>query len=75
MGLKTNNSPPDAQLSKMEVAIKNIMSLVAAGHLTVNQLMEHKATLAITAKAVSMEEPKWAMAMAKNMHQFRWYES
>ncbi|CAM6059324.1 unnamed protein product [Sphagnum tenellum] len=40
MGLKTNNSLVDVQLSKMEVAIKNIASLMAVGNLTVNHLME-----------------------------------
>jgi hypothetical protein len=36
MGLKTDNSPVDVRLSKMEVAIKNIMFLVATGNLVVN---------------------------------------
>ncbi|CAK9272936.1 unnamed protein product [Sphagnum jensenii] len=36
MGFKTNSSPVDAQLSKMEVAIKNIASLVAVGNLALN---------------------------------------
>jgi hypothetical protein len=42
MGLKTDNSHVDAQLSKMEVAIENIVSLTTVGNLVVNQLMEHK---------------------------------
>jgi hypothetical protein len=36
MGLKTDNSPIDTRLSKMEVAIENIASLVAVGNLAVN---------------------------------------
>jgi len=36
MGLKTNSSPVDIRLSKMEVAIENIASLIAAGNLAVN---------------------------------------
>jgi hypothetical protein len=51
----------------MEGAIKNIASLVVVGNLTINQLMECEATLAVTAKATSTEEPKWTMVMAKNM--------
>jgi hypothetical protein len=43
MGLKTNNSPIDARLSKMEAAIKNIASLVAVGNLAINQLIEREA--------------------------------
>jgi hypothetical protein len=69
MGLKTHNSHVDARLSKMEVAIENIPSLAAAGNLAVNQLMERKAVMTITAKAMSVEEPKWITVMAKNVHQ------
>ncbi len=36
MGLKTDNSPVHAQLSKMEAAIKNITSLTTACNLMVN---------------------------------------
>jgi hypothetical protein len=36
MGLKTNNSPVDARLSKMEVTIENITSFAVAGNLVVN---------------------------------------
>ncbi len=36
MGLKTNNSPVDVRLSKMEVAIENIMSFEAADNLAIN---------------------------------------
>jgi hypothetical protein len=36
MGLKIDSSLVDTQLSKMEAAIKNIMSLMAAGNLVVN---------------------------------------
>jgi hypothetical protein len=56
MGLKTNHSPVDAHLSKMEVAIKNIASFTDVGNLAVNQLMEHKVTTVVTAKVVSVEE-------------------
>jgi hypothetical protein len=69
MGLKTDNSFVDVQLSKMEAAIKIIASFAVVGNLAVNQLMERKATMAVTAKAMSIEEPKWTMVMAKNMHQ------
>jgi hypothetical protein len=31
--------------------------------------MERKATTTVTAKAVSTEEPKWTMVMAKNVRQ------
>jgi hypothetical protein len=68
MGLKTDNSPVDAQLSKMEATVKNIASLVAVGNLMVNRLMECEAAMVVTAKAASMEEPKWTTVMAKNMH-------
>jgi hypothetical protein len=43
----------------MEAAIKNIASLMAAGNLVVNQLMEREAVVAITAKVASAKEPKW----------------
>jgi hypothetical protein len=36
MGLKTDNSHVDARLSKMEVAIENIVSLTAVDNLAVN---------------------------------------
>ncbi len=53
----------------MEVAIENIVYLVGAGNLAVNQLMEREAIAAVTAKVASMEEPKWTTVMAKNVHQ------
>ncbi len=53
----------------MEAAIENITSLAVVGNLAVNQLMEHEATAAITAKAVFAKEPKWTMVMAKNVRQ------
>ncbi len=53
----------------MEVAIENIVSLVGAGNLAVNQLMEREAIATVTAKVASMEEPKWTTVMAKNVHQ------
>ncbi len=69
MGLKTNNSPIDAWLSKMEVAIKNIVSFTTASNLAVNQLMEREAITIVTTKVASIKEHKWTMVMAKNMHQ------
>jgi hypothetical protein len=36
MGLKTNNSHVEVWLSKMEVAIENIASLMVVGNLVVN---------------------------------------
>jgi hypothetical protein len=56
MGLNTNNSPIDARLSKIEVAIKNITSLMAVGNLVVNRLMEHDAATVVTAKVMFAEE-------------------
>jgi hypothetical protein len=35
-GLRTNNSPIDMQLSKVEVAIENIASFTAVGNLAIN---------------------------------------
>jgi signal recognition particle receptor subunit beta len=49
----------------MEATIKNIASLAAAGNLVVNQLIKHKATVAIIANDVSTKEPKWTTVMAK----------
>jgi hypothetical protein len=58
MSLKIDSSLVDARLSKMEVAIENIVSLMIVGNLAVNQLMERKAAMAVTTKAASVEEPK-----------------
>ncbi|CAK9217385.1 unnamed protein product [Sphagnum troendelagicum] len=69
MGLKTDSSPIDMRLSKMEAAIENIVSLMTTSNLAVNQLIERKATTTVTTKAMSAQEPKWTMVMAKNMHQ------
>jgi len=69
MGLKIDSSPIDTRLSKMEVAIENITSLMTANNLVVNQLIEREATATITTKATSTEEPKWTMMMAKNVRQ------
>jgi hypothetical protein len=69
MGLKTDSSPIDARLSKMEATIENIASLATAGNLAVNQLLERETTIAITAKVVSTEEAKWNTVMAKNVRQ------
>jgi hypothetical protein len=52
----------------MEATIENIASLVAAGNLAIKQFMEREAAMAITAKAMPTEEPKWTMVMAKNVH-------
>jgi hypothetical protein len=68
MGFKIDSSPVDARLSKMEAAIKNIMSLAAIGNLVVNQLMEHEVVVTVTAKVMFIEEPKWTTMMAKNVH-------
>ncbi len=50
MGLKTDSSPIDARLSKMEVTIENIASFVTVGNLAINQLMEREAVATVTAK-------------------------
>jgi hypothetical protein len=69
VGLKTNSSLVDARLSKMEAAIKIIASLVVANNLAINQLMERKATVTITTKATSTQDPKWTTVITKNMRQ------
>jgi hypothetical protein len=69
MGLKIDNSPFNARLSKMEATIDNITSLVATGILAVNQLMERETVTAVTSKDASVEEPKWTTVMAKNVRQ------
>jgi hypothetical protein len=69
MGLKTNSPPIDARLSKMEATIENIASLVAAGNLAVNQLMERETAVVIIAKVMFTEEAKWTIVMAKNVRQ------
>ncbi len=67
MGLKTNSSPVDARLSKMEAAIENITFFPVVGNLEVNQQMECEATAVVIAKVASMEELQWTTVMAKNM--------
>jgi hypothetical protein len=67
MGFKTNISPVDAWLSKMEAAIENIVSLVVVGNLVVNQLMEREAAMVVTSNARFAEEPKWTTMIAKNV--------
>jgi hypothetical protein len=67
MGLKIDNLPVHAWLSKMEVAIENIVSFAIVGNLVVNQLMEHEAAVALTINATSAKEPKWTTMMAKNV--------
>jgi hypothetical protein len=69
MGLKTNSSPIDTRLSKMEAAIENIVSLTIASNLAVNQLIECEATAIVATKAMSAEEPKWTTVMVKNVRQ------
>jgi hypothetical protein len=69
MGLKTNISPIDAWMSKMEATIENIASLATVGNLAINQLMERRAAMAVIAKATFTEEPKRTMMMAKNVCQ------
>jgi hypothetical protein len=69
MGFKTDISPIDVQLSKMEAAIETIASFATIGNLVANQLMERKAAATITAKVVSTEKPKWTTMMAKNVRQ------
>ncbi len=69
MGSKTNNSHVDTWVSKMEAAIENIASLVTIGNLAVNQLMERETAMAIIAKVMFIEEPKWIAVMAKNVWQ------
>jgi hypothetical protein len=68
MGLKTNSSLVDMRLSKIEVTIENIVFLAAIGNLVVNQLMEHEAIAAVTAKVAFAEEPQWTIVIAKNVH-------
>jgi hypothetical protein len=62
MGFKTNNSHVDTQLSKMEVAVENIVFLVVVGNLAINET-----TMVFLAKVAFAEEPKWTMLMAKNV--------
>jgi len=69
MGLKTDNSPIDTRLSKMEAAIENIASLTTVSNLAVNQLIKREATTTATTKAMSTKEPKWTTVMAKNVRQ------
>jgi hypothetical protein len=67
MGFKTDSSPVDAWLSKMEAAIENIVSLATATNIVFNQLMECEAAVVVTIKVASAEEPKWTIVMAKNV--------
>jgi len=69
MGLKIDSSPIDTRLSKMEAAIENIASLTTASNLAVNELIEREATVIVTTKVTSVEEPKWTTVMAKNVCQ------
>ncbi len=67
MGLKIDNLPIDAWLSKMEATIENIVSFTAVDNLAVNHLMEREATMAVIANVVSAKKPKWTTVMAKNV--------
>jgi hypothetical protein len=69
MGLKTDSSPIDTRLSKMEAAIENIASLTTVSNLAINQLIEREMIATATTKATFAEEPKWTMVMAKNVRQ------
>jgi hypothetical protein len=69
MGLKTDNSPIDMRLSKMEATIENIAFFTTANNLVVNQLIKREATITTTTKATSTKEPKWTTVMAKNVRQ------
>jgi hypothetical protein len=67
MGLKTDSSPIDTRLSKMEAAIENIAFIMTVSNLAVNQLIEREAIITVTTKATFAEEPKWTTVMAKNV--------
>jgi hypothetical protein len=69
MGPKTDNSLVNVQLSKMEAAIENIVSLAIVGNLAVNKLMECEAIATITTNVASVEEHKWTTVMANNVCQ------
>ncbi|CAK9263843.1 unnamed protein product [Sphagnum jensenii] len=69
MVLKTDNSPIDAPLFKMEAAIENIASLTAVSNLAVNQLIECETVVALTVNVTFADEPKWTTVMIKNVHQ------
>jgi hypothetical protein len=58
MGLKTDTSRVDVWLSKMEVAIDNIVSFAAVGNLVVNQLMECNVIMDVITKVTFAKEPK-----------------
>ncbi len=47
MGLKTDNPPIDARLSKMEAVIENITSFATVGNLAINQLMKREPRLCL----------------------------
>jgi len=67
MGLKTDGSPVDVRLSKMEATIENIASFAAVANLLVNQLMECEVVATLTTNVAFVEEPKWTTTMAKNV--------
>jgi predicted deacetylase len=69
MGLKTDRSLVDAQLSEMEATIENIAFFTVISNLAINQLMECEAATTIIIKVVLTEEPKWTIMMAKNVRQ------
>ncbi len=51
----------------MEVTIENIAFFVVVSNLANNQLMECKATTALTANVALAKKPKWTTVMAKNV--------
>jgi hypothetical protein len=57
MGLKTDDSLVDVQLSMMEATIENIASFTVVNNLAINQLMERKAIAAIITKVVLQRSP------------------
>jgi hypothetical protein len=69
MGVESNSSFVDMRLSKMKVAIKNIMFLATDNNLAMKQLMECEAIRDVTAKTTSTKHPKWTTMMAKNVRQ------
>jgi acyl CoA:acetate/3-ketoacid CoA transferase alpha subunit len=75
MGLKTNNSLVDVRLSKMEVAIENILFFMVASNFAINQLMEHEVTSTFIANVAFVKELKWTMMMANTRRKtliFNW---
>jgi hypothetical protein len=55
MGLKTDSSPINAWVSKIEAAIENITYFATVHNLAVNQLIEYETVVIVTAKVASAE--------------------